>query len=81
MTRNFEKNFPGKHLINMNTKIVRELRSIAKDKGLLGYYKPKKADLVALLLKKSAEEMLTPPLRVSWKEGRPVLLVKIISSP
>ena len=35
---------------NTNTKTLRELRSIAKDKGLRGYYKLKKADLVALLL-------------------------------
>ena len=34
----------------MNTKTVRELRSIAKDKSLRGYYKLKKDDLVALLL-------------------------------
>ena len=34
----------------MNTKTVRELRSIARDKGLRGYYKFRKTDLVALLL-------------------------------
>ena len=39
----------------MNTKTVRELRSIAKDKGLHGYYKLKKDNLVALLLEQSAE--------------------------
>ena len=50
MTRNIEKSFPGEHIIKMNGKTVRELRSIAKDKGLHGYYKLKKADLVALLL-------------------------------
>ena len=50
MNRNFEQNFSGKHIIKMNTKTVRELRSIAKDKGLCGYYKLKKANLVALLL-------------------------------
>ena len=47
MTRNFEKKFPRKHIIKMNTKTVRELRSIAKDKGLKGYYKLKKDGLVA----------------------------------
>ena len=46
MTIKFEKNF----LIKMNTKTVRELRSIAMYKGLRGYYKLKKADLVASLL-------------------------------
>ena len=45
----------------MNTKIVRELRRIAKDKGLRGYYKFKKDDLVALLLEQSAEEIPAPP--------------------
>ena len=42
----------------MNT--IHELRSIAKDKGLHGCYKLKKADLLALLLEQSAEEMPTP---------------------
>ena len=65
----------------MNTKTVRELRSIAKDKGLHGYYKLKKADLVALLLEQSSEEMPTPPPRASGKEQRHPLPVKIISSP
>ena len=54
MTRNFEKNFPRKYIIKMSTKTVRELRSIAKDKDLHGYYKLKKDDLVALLLEQSA---------------------------
>ena len=44
----------------MNTKTIRELKSIAMYKGLHGYYKLKKADLVALL-EQSAEEMPTPP--------------------
>ena len=34
----------------MNTKTIREFRSIAKDKDIHGYYKLKKADLLALLL-------------------------------
>ena len=42
----------------MNTKTVRQLRSIVKDKGIHGYYKLKKDDLLALLLEKSAEENL-----------------------
>ena len=37
------------------------MRSIAKDKDLCGYYKFKKADLIALLLEQSTEEMLRPP--------------------
>ena len=51
------KKIPQEHIIKMNTKIVRELRRIAKDKGLRGYYKFKKDDLVALLLEPSAEEI------------------------
>ena len=65
----------------MNTKIVRELRSISKDKGLRGFCKLKKADLLALLLEQSSEEMPTPPPRASGKEERHPLPVKIISSP
>ena len=45
----------------MTTKTVRELRSIAKDKGFRGYYQLKKADLVALLFEQPTEEMPTPP--------------------
>ena len=65
----------------MNAKTVRELRSIAKDKGLQGYYKLKKDDLVALLLEQSAEEMPTPPLRARREARSTVLPVKIVSSP
>ena len=65
----------------MNTKIVRELRSISKNKALCGFYKLKKADLFALLLEQSSEEMPTPPPRVSGKERRRTPPVKIISSP
>ena len=65
----------------MNSKIVRELRSIAKDKGLHGFYRLKKADFVALLLERSSGEMPTPPPRASGKERRPLFPVKIISSP
>ena len=65
----------------MNTKTVHELRSITKDKCLRGYYKLKKADLVALLLEQSAEEMPTSRPRASEKERRRANPVKIISSP
>ena len=81
LTRKFEKLSPGKHIININTKTVRELRSIAKDKGLHGYYKLKKADLVALLLEQSSEEIPTSPPRASGKESRRVLPGNITSSP
>ena len=65
----------------MNTKTVRELRIIAKDKGLHGTYRLTKADLAALLLEQSSEVMPTSPPRASGKEGRRVLPVKVISSP
>ena len=57
------------------------MRSIAKDKGLRGFYKLKKAGLLALLLEQSSEEMPTPPPRASGKERRRALPIKIISSP
>ena len=65
----------------MNTKTVREQRNIGRDKGFCGYYRLKKDDLVALLLKQSAEEMPTSPPRAGGKERRPVLTVKIIRNP
>ena len=65
----------------MNTKTVRESKSIVKDKGRRGYYKLKKADLVALLLEQSAEEMPTSRPRASEKERRRANPVKIISRP
>ena len=43
----------------MNTKTVHELRSITLHKGRSGNHKLNKADLVALLLEKSSEEMPT----------------------
>ena len=81
MTKKFSKNFTGKHIIKMNTKTIRELRSIAKDKGLHDFCKLKKADLLALLLEQSSEEMPTPLPRASGKERRRALPVKIIPSP
>ena len=64
----------------MNTKTVRQLKSIAKDKGIYGYYKLKKDDLFALLLEKSAEEMPTSAPRSKEKKRRSVAPVKIIPS-
>ena len=65
----------------MNSKTVRELRNIAKDKGLRGCYKLRKDEVIALLLEKLAEEMPIPPLRTKGKKRRPVVLVKIIPYP
>ena len=64
----------------MNTKTILVLRSIAKDKGLRGYYKRNKAGLLALLLEKSSEQMPTPPPRRRGKERRRTLPVKMIPS-
>ena len=44
-----KKNQISELIKKMNTKTIRELRSIAKDQGFRGYYKLKKADLTALL--------------------------------
>ena len=68
----------SKPIIKMSIKTVNTLRSIVKDKGICGYYKLKKADLIALLLEQSTEEMSTPPPRGKGKERRPVPPVKII---
>ena len=80
ITRNFEKKIQEKRMIYIKTKTVRELKSIAKEKVLRGYYKLNKADLVALLLEQSAEEILTRPPRAWREKRRPALPVKIISS-
>ena len=65
----------------MKTKKLHELRSIAKDKSLRGFYKPKKADLLSLLLEQSSEETPTSAPRSKGKERRPLLPVKIIPRP
>ena len=57
-------------ITTMDTKTVNELRSIAKDKVLRGYYKLNKAELIALLLEQLTEEMLTPPPRSKGKKRR-----------
>ena len=61
----------------MNSKTVLELRNIAKDKCLRGYYELNKDDLVALLLEESAENAATTTKDYGNKR-RPVLTVKII---
>ena len=59
----------------MYTKTVHELKSIAI-KGLRGFYKLKKADLLPLLLEQLSEEIPTPQPRASEKEGRRAIPVK-----
>ena len=74
-----KKNQIPEPVIKMNIKTVNELRSIAKNQGLHGYYKLKKADFIALLSEQSTEEMPKLPPRTNG-EKRPVLPVKIIPS-
>ena len=45
-------------IIKMINQTIRELRALAKERGLRGYYQLKKADLVALL-----EAPVKPPRR------------------
>ena len=61
----------------MNNKTVHELRSIAKDKGLRGFHKLRKDDLVAFLL----EQLEQSAPRSMEKKRRSVAPVRIISSP
>ena len=77
MSINFEKNFSGKHIIKINTKTVRELKSIAKDKDLHCYYKHKKADLVALLLDQSAQKKKRRREKEEMKKSRPLVKNKL----
>ena len=81
MNKKYEKYLSGKHVIKINTKTIHELKSIAKYKDLHGFYKLKKAEVLALLLEQSSEEMPTPPPRSKSKERRRALPVKIIPSP
>ena len=67
--------------ISEETYTIRELRGIAKDKGLHGLYKLKKADSVALLLEQTTKEVPTPPPRSKGKRRRPALPLRIIPSP
>ena len=67
-----------KGIIKMNTKTVCELKVIAKNPDLHGYYMLKKTDLIALLSEESTEEIPRPPPRTKrYKRKR---RTKIISS-
>ena len=60
-------------IIKMNNQTIRELRAIAKERGLRGYYKLLKAELVALL-----ETPVRPPRRPGKRKnlGRAAILPK-----
>ena len=62
-----------KPIINMNNQTIKELRAIAKERGLRGYYKLRKAELVSLL-----ETPIRPPRRPGQKKslGKVILLPK-----
>ena len=55
----------------MNTKTIRELRNIAKDKGLGVCYNRKKADLFTLLLEQSTKVPAPPPKSsIKWSHDK-----------
>ena len=58
--RNFTS---SQSIINMNNQTVKELRAIAKDRGLKGYYKLLKAELVSLL-----KTPIRPPRRLGQRK-------------
>ena len=68
----------SKSIIKMNTMKVTELRALAKERGLKGYSRLRKADLVHLL-----EESSSQPVAPPRKEGkrRAVSKVSIIPHP
>ena len=57
----------------MNNQTIKELRAIAKERGLRGYFKLRKAELVTLL-----ETPIRPPRRPGQKKslGKVTLLLK-----
>ena len=71
------KNPISETTIKMNEQTIYNLISIVKAKGFCGYCSLNKADLIALLLEQSNQEMPIPPLRTNNHKKRPVHLVKI----
>ena len=58
----------------MNTKTVYELNDIAKEHSLYGYYKLKKADLIALSSEIATQVIPTPQQRTKkYKKGLYIL--------
>ena len=53
-----KENSNSSSVIKMNNQTIRELRAIAKERGLRGYYKLRKAELVSIL-----ETSMRPPRR------------------
>ena len=65
------KNLDSSSIIKMNNQTIRELRAIAKERGLRGYYKLRKAELISLL-----DTPLRPPRKPGPKKplGKVTLL-------
>ena len=58
----------------MNSKTLHELRDIAEQQDLRGYYKLWKADLIAYLLEQPTQETSIPPPRTKEYKRRPTHL-------
>ena len=69
-----KENSNSSSVIKMNNQTIRELRAIAKERGLRGYYKIRKAELVSLL-----EAPIRPPRRPGQKRslGRAAIVPKL----
>ena len=72
----------SKSIINMNNKTVQELREIAKSRGLTGYHRLHKADLLTLLNTPSGQRKPTPEAtdvfeRKEMVKSRPVVKSKL----
>ena len=69
-----KENSNSSSVIKMNNQTIRELRAIAKERGLRGYYKLRKAELVSLL-----EAPIRPPRRPGQKRslGRAAIVPKL----
>lgn len=76
--RSAKKNQIKKSIITMNNKTIHELRDIAKEQNLPGYYMLRMSDLIALLSKKMTKEMPTPSPRNKNYKRRPVRILKMI---
>ena len=65
----------------MITKTVREVRDIAKEEGLCGYYKLWKVDLTVFFSEQSTQEMSTSTQRTKKYKKTHIYPVKIVPHP
>ena len=79
MIRKFPEISPK--IYNKDKSLKDKIKIKASNKGLRGYYKLKKDDLVALSLEQPAEEMPIPSPRARGEERRSVPYLKITSNP